>query len=258
MGVDVSFTIDQFASRELLLQLDFYSDTIVNISLDSEVLEEAFDTSLEVYQNKDLNLSLGPHNLTVTSPSSMTAVSVKVEGKAPEGSSPLTLESWTSLGEGDLNLTLAQPEHLVLMARVVQGNKAVVGATVIAFVNRDDGGLPVQVELQDNGQGADHVAGDGLYAKYFLDFLPNQPSKRYSLSCKVEGTNETKVNHGPNDTRREAGDQPTCCGSSAVGPDSDLQETGSFVRAQAGGLISILPTTGVDLNDLYPPSKVSD
>ena len=75
------------------------------------------------------------------------------------------------------------------MARVVQGNKAVVGATVTAFVNRlkvkdiswncltikrDDGGLPVQVELQDDGQGADHVAGDGLYAKYFLDFLPNQ------------------------------------------------------------------------------------
>ena len=94
-----------------------------------------------------------------------------------------------SLGEGDLNLTLAQPEHLVLMARVVQGNKAVVGATVTAFVNRlkvkrislncltikrDDGGLPVQVELQDNGQGADHVAGDGLYAKYFMDFLAGE------------------------------------------------------------------------------------
>ena len=78
----------------------------------------------------------------------------------------------------------------------------------------------MQVELQDNGQGADHVAGDGLYAKYFLDFLPNQvelcqrnkagacytlqaKSKRYGLSCKVEGTNETKVNHGPNNAMRE-------------------------------------------------------
>jgi len=125
--------------------------------------------------------------------------------------------------------------------------------------NRDDGGPPLHIELQDNGQGADHVAGDGLYAKYFMDFLAGEAgSKRYGLSCKVEGTNETKVNHGPNNTMREAGDLPPCCGSSAVGPDSDLQATGSFVRAQAGGLISVLPTTGVDLDSLYPPSRVSD
>ena len=85
----------------------------------------------------------------------------------------------------------------------------------------------MQVELYDNGQGADHVAGDGLYAKYFMQFLANQvgllhwsksmsnakishqPSKRYGLSCKVEGTNETKVNHGPNDTMREVGQSET-------------------------------------------------
>ena len=83
---------------------------------------------------------------------------------------------------------------------------------------------------------------------------------------------------------------PSCCGSSVVGPDSDLHPTGSFVRAQvicdnsvktlvwtfasnfqvfstqwrltigvdfyqAGGLISVLPTNEVDLNNLYPPSK---
>ena len=56
-----------------------------------------------------------------------------------------------------------------------------------------------------------------------------------------------------------------------MGPDSDLQSTGSFVRVQvvkllllncfiycllkAGGLISVLPTKDVDLDNLYPPSK---
>ena len=39
---------------------------------------------------------------------------------------------------------------------------------------RDDGNPAVEVNLQDNGLGADRVAGDGLYAKYFIDFLPNQ------------------------------------------------------------------------------------
>ena len=83
--VDVNFTIDQFASRELVLQLDFDSNSKVQISLDNVVLEEAFDTSAEeVYQNKNLNLSFGLHNLTVTSTSAMTALSVKVIGNVPD------------------------------------------------------------------------------------------------------------------------------------------------------------------------------
>ena len=41
-------------------------------------------------------------------------------------------------------------------------------------LERDDGEPAVEVELQDNGLGADRVAGDGLYAKYFLDFVANQ------------------------------------------------------------------------------------
>ena len=48
----------------------------------------------------------------------------------------INVQDFRSLGEGDLDLSLEQPKHLVLMARVVQGNKAVVGATVTAFVNR--------------------------------------------------------------------------------------------------------------------------
>ena len=41
---------------------------------------------------------------------------------------------------------------------------------VVCNTCRDDGKPAVEVELQDNGLGADQVAGDGLYAKYFLDF----------------------------------------------------------------------------------------
>ena len=38
------------------------------------------------------------------------------------------------MGEADLDLNLGGP--LVLLAKVVQGNRAVIGATVTAFVNR--------------------------------------------------------------------------------------------------------------------------
>ena len=42
------------------------------------------------------------------------------------------------------------------------------------FYNRDDEGQAVEVELHDNGLGADRVAGDGLYAKYFIEFASSQ------------------------------------------------------------------------------------
>ena len=38
---------------------------------------------------------------------------------------------------------------------------------------RDDGKAAVELELEDNGLGADQVAGDGLYAKYFIGFAPS-------------------------------------------------------------------------------------
>ena len=45
------------------------------------------------------------------------------------------------------------------------------------------------MELQDNGLGADRVAGDGLYAKYFVDFANSgvmfacHPSKQSQHWC---------------------------------------------------------------------------
>ena len=78
-SIGVEFTIDAFASRELLLQLDFDADTIATISVDNVVLETGFDTTAEVYRNTALDFSLGLHNLTISSTSNMAAVSVKVK-----------------------------------------------------------------------------------------------------------------------------------------------------------------------------------
>ena len=74
-NIEVEFTIDSFASRELLLQLDFDAKGTVTISLDGE--ETEFNTADEVYHTKP-QLSIGLHNLIVTSDSVMTAVSLKV------------------------------------------------------------------------------------------------------------------------------------------------------------------------------------
>ena len=78
-NIEVEFTIDSFASRELLLQLDFDAKSTANISVDNIVLETGFNTTAEVYRNTALDLGLGLHNLTVFSNNDMTAVSVKVK-----------------------------------------------------------------------------------------------------------------------------------------------------------------------------------
>ena len=74
-NIEVEFTIDAFASRDLLLQMDFDAKGTVTISLDGE--ETEFDTADEVYHTTPL-LDVGLHNLTVASDSVMTAVSLKV------------------------------------------------------------------------------------------------------------------------------------------------------------------------------------
>ena len=44
----------------------------------------------------------------------------------------------------------------------------------------------MEVELQDNGLGADRVAGDGLYAKYFIDFVADQVQLQLMNPKKLE------------------------------------------------------------------------
>ena len=40
--------------------------------------------------------------------------------------------------------------------------------------------------LQDNGLGADRVAGDGLYSKYFIDFAANQVKLQLMNPARAE------------------------------------------------------------------------
>ena len=112
-----------------------------------------------------------------------------------------------SVGEGDLNL--AAGAELVLLAKVMQGGRPVVGANVTAFVTRWVWRMPElkllwklfnsaifdrdvvgeqerEVVLQDNGLGADRVAGDGLYSKYFIDFAANQVKLQLMNPARAE------------------------------------------------------------------------
>ena len=72
----VDFTIDEFASRDLVLQIDFDANGIVKISLDGN--ETEFNTEEEVYHTMPA-LDIGLHSIAITSANNMAAVSLKVK-----------------------------------------------------------------------------------------------------------------------------------------------------------------------------------
>ena len=56
-----------------------------------------------------------------------------------------------------------------------------------AIFDRDVvGEQEIEVVLQDNGLGADRVAGDGLYSKYFIDFAANQVKLQLMNPARAE------------------------------------------------------------------------
>ncbi|GCC20196.1 hypothetical protein chiPu_0018800 [Chiloscyllium punctatum] len=79
--------------------------------------------------------------------------------------------------------TTSYPKPLIIFAEVSQGFLPVVGANVTATVERAEG-QPVNLELLDNGGGADAVRNDGVYSRYFIEFLGNG---RYTIKVSVQG-----------------------------------------------------------------------
>lgn len=75
---------------------------------------------------------------------------------------------WISTGGQQIDTTT--DVKLAVVAEVVQGSRPVVGAKVVAMVERpmDSSGdpqPPIELQLLDNGGGADKIKNDGSYAR---------------------------------------------------------------------------------------------
>ncbi|KAM6262295.1 calcium-activated chloride channel regulator 1-like [Porphyrio hochstetteri] len=143
---------------------------------------------------------------------------------------------------------------VVIYAEVSQGFLPVLGATVIATIEKD-GAAAVTLELLDNGAGADMKKNDGVYSRYFTSL---QGTGRYSLKVTVHGKNSTtrfslKQNLASSiPGYRENGKIHL----NALRPkfaDEEIQ-LGSFSRISVN---SVVVNTGGD-STIYPPCKVTD
>lgn len=79
------------------------------------------------------------------------------------------------------------PNPVVVYAEVSQNFLPVLGATVIATIEKD-GATAVSLPLFDNGAGADMTRNDGIYSRYFTSLSGDG---RYSLKVSAQGRDQT-------------------------------------------------------------------
>ncbi|XP_063883988.1 calcium-activated chloride channel regulator 1-like [Scylla paramamosain] len=142
------------------------------------------------------------------------------------------------------------PDPVVVWARVTQGRSAVLKANVTALVSLPSGEGSVSLPLLDNGMGADHQAGDGVYAAYFTQFAGDG---RYGLSVYVSATNTTSRTHGqlpPTDLKPRTKVKPP-----RPSPPEKVTKIEQFARFSSGGVFKV---TNYKPGDLQAPGRVSD
>ncbi|GIY50789.1 calcium-activated chloride channel regulator 1 [Caerostris extrusa] len=99
---------------------------------------------------------------------------------------PIRVRSWLN------EIQLKFPAHAKVYAEVKKGYLAVIGASVTATVERPMGAT-VDVELRDDGLGADVTENDGIYTGYFTHFNGNG---RYAVIARVSNDGQAKLKQG--------------------------------------------------------------
>lgn len=178
-------------------------------------------------------------------------VSVTAKGREPE-ILPILSRAWLSVGPYGVDI----PNNPVIVyAEIKQGNNPVVDARVRATVTQPSEDLDaVELDLLDNGQGADTQAGDGVYSRYYTVY---PGAGRYSVEVQVWGDGYTFVNNGSEKSNQQFLKTPTyCCGSVVPSVPERGVSTGNFSRTVAFGSFQVLAT--LPAGDLFPPSRVTD
>ncbi|XP_004639372.1 calcium-activated chloride channel regulator 4-like [Octodon degus] len=149
------------------------------------------------------------------------------------------------------------PSPMIVYAEVQQGYVPILGVSVTAIIESSSGNTH-NLDLLDNGAGADAFKDDGVYSRYFTSFTEDG---RYSLKVRVNG--------GENSTRRSsplnrAAFVPGWVENGEIkgNPRPETNETTqtfgeSFSRTASGGAF-VLSGFQAQSGDMYPPSQITD
>uniref|UniRef100_A0A8C7V3P5 Chloride channel accessory 1 n=1 Tax=Oncorhynchus mykiss TaxID=8022 RepID=A0A8C7V3P5_ONCMY len=137
---------------------------------------------------------------------------------------------------------------MLVYAEVNQKGVPVILADVMATL-KSDSGDQYQLQLLDNGAGADAFRNDGIYSRYFT----TSKNGRYNLKVKVQRKNKSK-NNGQVRLKRHIVMNPP---KPPVSEDDLQADVGSFTRTAIGESFSVSLPPGVPPPN-FPPNKITD
>ncbi|XP_062436932.1 calcium-activated chloride channel regulator 1-like [Rhea pennata] len=157
-----------------------------------------------------------------------------------------------------MNRANVAPNPVVIYAEVSQGFLPVLGANVIATIEKDNAATE-SLQLLDNGAGADTNKNDGIYSRYFTSF---QNSGRYSLKVNAHGR-KTTVRLGFRQNRalyipgyRENGKIQMNAPRPELADEEIQAQLGSFSRIATSSFV--LNDVSPGISPSFPPCKITD
>ncbi|XP_006984809.1 calcium-activated chloride channel regulator 4A [Peromyscus maniculatus bairdii] len=156
--------------------------------------------------------------------------------------------------------TSSFPSPMIVYAEVLQGYTPIIGAHVTAIIESNSGKTD-ELELLDNGAGADTFKDDGVYSRYFTAYSENG---RYSLKVRVDGgANSARSLKHPSSRAAYIpgwvvngeieGNPPRPETTQATHPVLE-----NFRRTASGDAFVVSNIPPYPLPDQYPPSQITD
>ena len=103
---------------------------------------------------------------------------------------PILSNCWTNTGQEDLTVDENDPDKLIIYGKITQGANPVLNAQISAEISDASGTVKTQL-LKDDGLSPDTIKNDGIYSGFYIPSGFTEQGSRYSLSCRISGTNET-------------------------------------------------------------------
>ncbi|XP_063885681.1 calcium-activated chloride channel regulator 1-like [Scylla paramamosain] len=272
--ISETFLVDATVGRNLEFRLDtkdyVAGDPFLTSPSGKNYTNVEFTSEINLWIIKlDTEAEVGEWTWTKPLSGKSTNMKVTVTAQARDPMRlPIITESWMNTGTDFVD---ASQQQVIVYARVTQGDKPVVGAKVRAYVTTPSTTAEaVELNLLDNGQNADVQAGDGIYSRYFTQFVSKG---RYAVKAQVWDEGSSFINNGFITSRRILDTPLTfslftglrdqlvaneyCCGSVVPFNPETAVPTGNFTRTAAAGSFNVLKIPPIG-GDSFPPSQVRD
>ncbi|CAL4114423.1 unnamed protein product, partial [Meganyctiphanes norvegica] len=271
-NITESFSVDSSIGRDLQFRLDTNDESHITEApkliqpSGSAIASASFDSAIKMWV---IDVELAEDGMWSWSvdlsgiATNYIRVSVTAMARNPE-ELPIHTKSWISYGTTSID---GKPNPIVVYAQVQQGNNPVVGAKVRAYVTQPDTSVDaIELDLLDNGAGADNMANDGIYSRYLMTTMTG----RFSVKAQVWDDGNSYISGGfltskkqkhayqhplssVSRVKRSAPADPFeapnyCCGSEMPFDPETSTPTGSFTRVVAGGSLKV---------DVAPPGSES-